>query len=133
MSEEVFAIGLLTGTLSAALLGIVPALIVVLLLITTDLITGVWAACKTSQKIESHKLRKTAYKLLGYLSIITLSALIDGAVNWSLRLGSFAAGFLGLIELTSIIENFGKITGNDVFERLKNIINAHSHKEYHEK
>jgi len=119
INEQTFAIGIITGTITGALIGIVPALIVICVLVAFDLITGIWAAVKTKVKIESHKLRKTVFKLLSYLSIVTLSALIDGAITAEWRLSGFVGGFIAIVELMSIIENFGKITGNDLFERLK--------------
>lgn len=118
-AEGKFVTGVLFGGITAAVVGIVPALITVLVLVGVDFLTGIWAAVKNKVKIESHKMRKTAYKLLAYLSVILLAALIDGGVGFEFNLGSFVAGFLGLIELTSIVENFGKITGHDAFERLR--------------
>lgn len=118
-AEGKFVTGVLFGGITAAVVGIVPALITVLVLVAVDFGTGIWAAVKNKVKIESHKMRKTAYKLLAYLSVILLAALIDGGVGFEFNLGSFVAGFLGLIELTSIVENFGKITGHDAFERLR--------------
>lgn len=119
ISDQTFALGIITGTITGALIGVVPALIVICVLVAFDLITGIWAAVKTKVKIESHKLRKTVFKLLSYLSIVTLSALIDGAITAEWRLSGFVGGFVAIVELMSIIENFGKITGNDLFERLK--------------
>lgn len=122
MNEEVFAIGVLTGTITGALMGIVPSLIVICILVLFDLVTGIWGALKTKVKIESHKLRKTVFKLLSYLSIVTLAALIDGAITAQYHLSGFVGGFIAIVELCSVIENFGKITGNDLFEKLKNAV-----------
>lgn len=119
ISDQTFALGIITGTITGALIGVVPALIVICVLVAFDLITGIWAAVKTKVKIESHKLRKTVFKLLSYLSIVTLSALIDGAITAEWRLSGFVGGFVAIVELMSVIENFGKITGNDLFEKLK--------------
>ena len=121
-AESKFVAGVIFGGITAAVVGIVPALITVLVLVATDFATGIWAAVKNKVKIESHKMRATAYKLLAYLSVIVLAAMIDGGVGFEFNLGSFVAGFLALIELTSIIENFGKITGHDAFEKLRQIL-----------
>lgn len=120
MTEEAFAVGILTGTITGALIGVVPALIVICILVAVDLITGVWSSVKNKIKIESHKLRKTVFKLLSYLSIVTLAALIDGAITAEWRLSGFIGGFVAIVELCSIAENFGHITGNDLFEKIKN-------------
>lgn len=119
ISEQTFVAGVVTGVITGALMGVVPSLIVICTLVLFDLITGIWAAVKTKVKIESHKLRKTVFKLLSYLSIVTLSALIDGAITPEWRLAGFVGGFIAIVELMSIVENFGKITGNDLFEKLK--------------
>ncbi len=121
-AEGKFVWGIIFGGITAAVVGIVPALITVLVLVGVDFATGIWAALKNKVKIESHKMRATAYKVLAYLSVIVLSAMIDGGIGFELNLGSFVAGFLGLIELTSIVENFGKITGHDAFEKLRELL-----------
>lgn len=130
MSEQTFAVGIITGTITGALMGIVPALIVICILVLFDLITGIWASVKTKVKIESHKLRKTVFKLLSYLSITTLAGLIDGAITAEWRLSGFVGGFIAIVELMSVVENFGKITGNDLFEKLKNAL-GNKHEAHH--
>lgn len=120
--DSKFVACVIFGGITAAVVGIVPALIIVLVLVATDFATGIWAAVRNKVKIESHKMRDTAYKLLAYLSVIVLAAMIEGAVGFEFKLGSFVAGFLALIELTSIVENFGKITGHDAFEKLRQLL-----------
>lgn len=130
VSEQTFAIGIITGTITGALIGIVPSLTVICVLVLFDLITGIWAAVKTKVKIESHKLRKTVFKLLSYLSITTLAGLIDGAITAEWRLSGFVGGFIAIVELMSIVENFGKITGNDLFNRMKEALGK-KHEHHH--
>jgi len=92
---------------------------------------SIWAAMANDEKLESHKLRKTVYKVLAYLSVITLAAMIDGAITaFSWNLGSFVAGFISIVELTSLVENFGRITHHDVFEQLKEALGRHREKKY---
>lgn len=130
MSEQTFAAGIITGTITGAIMGIVPALIVICILVLFDLITGVWASLKLKIKIESHRLRATVFKLLSYLSITTLAGLIDGAITAEWRLSGFVGGFIAIVELMSIVENFGKITGNDLFEKLKDAL-GNKHESHH--
>lgn len=122
MSEHTFVLGIIGGTLASALLGIVPALVVVLICIMIDFATGIWASQKQDIKIESHKMRKTVYKTLSYLSIIILCAFIDEAISPDWHLATFSAGFCAITELVSIIENWGHITGKDYLEKLKDLI-----------
>jgi phage-related holin len=121
-AEGQFIGGILVGGITAAVVDIVPALVSVLVLVTVDFGTGIWAALKNKVKIESHKMRKTAYKLLAYLTLIVLGAIIDGGIGFNLNLGTFVAGYCALVESASIVENFGKITGQDAFEKLREMI-----------
>lgn len=125
-AEGQFIGGILVGGITAAVVDIVPALVSVLVLVTVDFGTGIWAALKNKVKIESHKMRKTAYKLLAYLTLIVLGAIIDGGIGFNLNLGTFVAGYCALVESSSIVENFGKITGHDAFEKLRDMIGKKS-------
>lgn len=107
--------------IAASFVGILPALLAIFLLVTVDFITGIIAALKNKVKIESHKMRKTVVKLLCYMTAISLGALIDGAVQISLNLGTFVAMFCCITEATSVVENLGRITGHDAFDKLKDI------------
>lgn len=125
-AEGQFIGGILVGGITAAVVDIVPALVSVLVLVTVDFGTGILAALKNKVKIESHKMRKTAYKLLAYLTLIVLGAIIDGGIGFNLNLGTFVAGYCALVESASIVENFGKITGHDAFEKLRDMIGKKS-------
>lgn len=125
-AEGQFIGGILVGGITAAVVDIVPALVSVLVLVTVDFGTGIWAALKNKVKIESHKMRKTAYKLLAYLTLIVLGAIIDGGIGFNLNLGTLVAGYCALVESASIVENFGKITGHDAFEKLRDMIGKKS-------
>lgn len=122
MTEHTFVWGIIGGTLSAALLGIVPAITVVLICIIVDFVTGIWAACKNAEKLSSHKMRETIYKTLAYLSIIILTAFIDEAISPEWHLASFVSGFCAVNEVVSIIENWGRITHKDYLGKLKDFL-----------
>ena len=122
MSEETFVTGMLGGMISSAILGIVPALAVVILCILFDFGTGIWASIKNGVKISSHKMRETIYKTLAYLSVIVLCALIDESIQLDWHLASFSAGFCAVNEMISIIENWGLITGKDYLEKFKDLL-----------
>lgn len=122
MSEDTFVTGLLGGMITSAILGIVPALAVVLICILFDFGTGIWAAAKNGDKISSHKMRETVYKTLAYLSVIVLCALIDESISLEWHLATFTAGFCAVNELVSIIENWGRITGKDYLEKIKDFL-----------
>ena len=58
------------------------------------------------------------------------AGLIDGAITAEWRLSGFVGGFIAIVELMSIVENFGKITGNDLFDRLKEALGK-KHEHHH--
>lgn len=81
-------------------------------LITFDLITGVLAARKAGEAIESRKIIKTAFKLGIYGLLVSSTHLTELAVGFPpewLGLEQAMIGFLAATELVSIIENAGKM------------------------
>ena len=81
-------------------------------LIIFDLITGVFAAYKAGNAIESRKVCKTAVKLGVYAILVSSAHLTDFVVGipdgW-LNLELAMISFLAATELVSIIENVGKM------------------------
>ncbi|MBQ4155886.1 MAG: phage holin family protein [Clostridia bacterium] len=88
--------------------------------VAVDMITGISAAIKERQLIESNKLRKTIYKLFMYCTVIVLVHAIDTEMITVVNLGlaRICAAIICGIELYSILENCYRITGNDVFRIL---------------
>lgn len=84
------------------------------------MITGISAAIKERQIIESNKLRKTVYKFLMYCTVIVLVHAIDTEmiVLVNLGLARICSAIICGIELYSILENCYRITGNRVFKVL---------------
>lgn len=85
-----------------------------------DMITGISAAVKERQIIESNKLRKTIYKLFMYCTVIVLVHAIDTEMITLVDLGlaRICSAIICGIELYSILENCYRITGNTVFKVL---------------
>ena len=88
--------------------------------VAVDMITGISAAVKERQIIESNKLRKTIYKLFMYCTVIVLVHAIDTEMITlaSLGLARICSTIISGIELYSILENCYRITGNRVFKIL---------------
>lgn len=92
-------------------------IISVLALVLIDLITGIWAALKQGKKIESAVMRRTLSKLF-----IFQLAVISGFIVETYMLDNFfpvskiIASVIGLVELTSILENSNKILGQPLFK-----------------
>lgn len=88
--------------------------------VAVDMITGISAAIKERQIIESNKLRKTIYKLFMYCTVIVLVHAIDTEMMTLVDLGlaRICSTIISGIELYSILENCYRITGNRVFKIL---------------
>ena len=82
-----------------------------------DLFSGVIAAKKRGELLQSCKLRRTVNKLVWYFSAILLAHGLDaGILSFiDLHLAPFAAAIICGVELYSILENAYSITGNRVF------------------
>lgn len=92
-------------------------LITVGILIVSDLITGIWAAIKKGQKIESSVMRRTVSKMFVYqLSVICGFLLEFYLLGGSIPVSKIVAGVIGMVEFKSILENCNAIVGNDIFK-----------------
>lgn len=113
---------LLQNLLLAAVAALAPVhsvLIVVGILIVVDMITGVWAAIKSGQKITSARLRDTVTKMLLFqLAVITGFLLEKYLLADLLPVSKLVAGIIGVAEGTSIFENINKIRGDNIFKAL---------------
>lgn len=103
-----------------AVLAPIKAMIFTMLaLVLADLITGVWAAHKLQQPITSAKLRTTVSKLLIYLIAICIGYLTETyLLEGLLPISKLIAGAVGMVELTSLLENANKILGQNLFKML---------------
>lgn len=112
--------------LKATLIGIVAVLapihtmmITVLVLLSADTLTGIWAAIKRNEGINSAGLRRTITKAVMYML-----ALICGFICQKYLLAdilpvvNIIASAVGVVELKSILENADSITGGSLFKSL---------------
>lgn len=106
----------------AILLPIKELLIITSLLILSDTITGIIAAYKRGEEINSVGFKKTIIKLFLYNLVIILAFLIEKFI-----IGDFipfvkvGAAVIVLTEFKSVIENFESITGIKLLQ-IKKII-----------
>jgi phage-related holin len=94
--------------------------------VVIDFISGIWAAKKRKEKISSHVMRNSVTKLLCYSMTIVFCWVIQKevfALEWA-KLVNLATALIALSELKSILENFGTITGNKVFNSIFAEINS---------
>ncbi len=91
----------------------------VLFLIATDLVTGVLAARKSKIPITSAGLQRTIVKCFLYQSAVILAFLTENyLLNHSMPVTNIVAGFVGLTELKSCLENLDVIGGGGLLRQL---------------
>lgn len=103
----------------AVLLPIKTVLIVVLVLVIIDLITGLLAAWKAGDPITSAGLRRTFSKIVVYeLGIVAGFLAEKYLIGDLIPVMKLLTGLVGCVELKSVLENVNLIAGNDVFKSL---------------
>ena len=102
---------------------IAEMILVMLIFLILDTISGIWASLKKGEKLESHKLRKTIYKIVWYTIAVMLSWMMEKTftLTWT-NLASLVCGFICFVELKSIFENITRITNEPVFMKILKII-----------
>lgn len=91
----------------------------VLALFMIDFLTGLWKSRVVKRRITSHRLRKSVYKMVSYVvAIISAHVLNQSLLDGSLHLPQIIAGYIGVTELISILENLSEITGKDLMHQL---------------
>lgn len=83
-----------------------------IVLVTFDMVTGIFAAKKTGEEIKSSKAARTAVKLAMYGLLISSGHLTDSIIGipegW-FNIETALLGFLAATELISILENSGRM------------------------
>ena len=98
-------------------------MVVVTSLIILDTIMGVVAAKKQGQEITSKKLREGMIpKAIGYAVMVSACHIIDTEVYF-INAASLSVMFVAFAEMKSMDENFKKITGFSVWEKLLKHLN----------
>lgn len=86
-------------------------LLVMLLAVMLDFVTGLIKTWKLRQKVTSHRMRDTVIKLFLYCSTYLLVFAIAKATLWDVPLANVAASLILLTEAVSVAENVDAITG----------------------
>lgn len=112
----------------AILSPIEEAIVCIGVLIFIDLILGILAAYKLNKAITSTRLKNTAVKLLVYNLLLIASFISEKyLVSW-LPFTKICLSFLAIVEITSIGENFQKITGLSFIKYLTEQLDKHLNK-----
>lgn len=88
-------------------------------LIFIDLVTGVLAARKEGEKINSAGFRRTVSKFCIYMTAIAVGYWIESIMlKGFLPVSNIAAGLISLVEGKSIFENLDILNGQPIFKSL---------------
>jgi len=103
----------------AVLAPIKAILIVTGFLIIADLISGLLAAKKRGETINSAGLRRTVTKMMVYnLAVISGFLVEKYMISDIFPISKLISGVIAIVELKSILENLNKINGTDIFKTI---------------
>ncbi|OED45607.1 hypothetical protein AB832_01340 [Flavobacteriaceae bacterium (ex Bugula neritina AB1)] len=91
-------------------------------LILVDFITGSYASYKHKIPISSQRIGNTISKFFIYNLVILASFLLEKFIVDEIPFLKIIAGFIAVAEIKSILENFNKIYGVDLFKALMNLL-----------
>ena len=116
-------LSLLGSWILSAILPIGKFLILVVLLIVSDFITGILASQKNNEKLNSRRMSRTLSKSIAYMIAVLLSHAMDvtfikGTALDSVSLAYLVSFFICTIEFQSNIENIETITGINIWSKL---------------
>ena len=95
------------------------AVITTFTLIILDLVTGIMAAKKRGEPISSSGLKRTVGKILLYEISIVAAFLVQQYLTGDLFPASkLVTAMIGLVELSSILENMNTLNGSPIFKAL---------------
>lgn len=105
----------------AILLPVQNALLAVSFLLIADAITGIIASMKEGEKFSSRKLKHTVVKTFLYQLTILMSSMAEQHLfHNSFPMANVTLSVIGMVEITSLVENLSRYTGNDVGKLIKN-------------
>lgn len=103
----------------AVLAPIHAVMIVVGVLIFIDLATGLFAALKRKEPISSSAMRRTISKFFVYqIAVVTAFIVETYLLHNILPATKFVSMVIGMVELTSVLENCNTIYGGNLFKSL---------------
>lgn len=112
-------------SLLAVFAPIKAVLLVTGFLIVADLVSGVMAAKKRGETINSAGLRRTLSKILVYnLAIVTGFLLETYMIDSILPVVKIIGGVIGVTEGLSIFENLNTISGTNVFKKVLDVLGS---------
>lgn len=112
-------LGSLLLSIILVFLPIKATLITVMVLTVVDLITGIMVSRKRRKKITSAGLKRTIIKTTVYEVVVMLGFLTEQYMTGdAIPVVKILAGFIGLTELKSVMENIELISGMSIIKLL---------------
>lgn len=96
----------------------------VLLLVGIDMVTGIIAATKRKDKINSRRMARTVEKLLLYLLAIISAHAVKVVIMEAAPITYIVTTSIVLVEFKSIIENVESVTDVDIWSKIKQFFNS---------
>jgi Bacteriophage holin family len=100
-------------------------LLAVGVIVFTDAITGIFAAIRRGEVISSKKMVRTISKIIFYSIAIILGRIMQAEFIPFIPIPNITAGYIGMVEFKSNMENISTITGLDIWTTLINKINSY--------
>jgi phage-related holin len=124
LTPKAFCLSALSGIM-AYFTPISMVLLVLLIFVIVDFVTGILASRKLKIPVKSKNMRATITKLLCYFIIVIMAFFIQKEIikyEW-FEIMNIVAGLIALAEFKSITENMEVLTGNKIFTRIFKTIN----------
>lgn len=117
-----FIKGVVAAALAAILNYFVPVhhfVAITLGLILADLITGIQAARKRGEAIQSKGLRRSSQKFMMYCFALLSAHSIQATYFGDFPLAYTVSAYISITEFWSVLENVGAVTGTNVLEAVR--------------
>lgn len=91
-------------------------MVVILVLVMLDLVTGILAAQKRAEVISAARLRRSISKMVAYQSALIAGYLLEVFILGSaIPVAKLIGAAVGVVEATSCLENANTIAGKSIF------------------
>ncbi len=96
----------------------------IIFLIIVDFITGAYASFKNNIPISSERIGNTISKFFIYNLVVLSAFLLEKYIVNEIPFQRIITGFIAIAEVKSILENFNKIYGIDLFKALVTLLKS---------
>lgn len=121
-----FLLSTIVAAYTQHILPIKQFLAITLVLLIFDLISGIAAAIKRNEEIESWGLRRTTVKFSMYCIALLAAHQMQTVYFANFPLVFSISSFISITEFYSILENIGQVTGINILKAAKDIIKNYS-------